>query len=101
VAGTHAVTNQPPPLVGRDLLADDPALVEWVVRLGAGGSRPSLHELGILAGSAETRRLAFEADTNPPVLTTHDRYGNRIDEVTFHPAWHRLMTTGVASGLTA
>jgi putative acyl-CoA dehydrogenase len=101
VAGTHAVTNQPPPLVGRDLLADDPALVEWVVRLGAGGSLPSLHELGILAGSAETRRLAFEADTNPPVLTTHDRYGNRIDQVTFHPAWHRLMTTAVESGLHA
>ena len=101
VAGTHVVTNQPPPLVGRDLLADDPALMESVERLGAGASLPALHELGILAGSAQARRLAVEADTNPPVLRTHDRYGNRIDEVTFHPAWHQLMTTAVESGLHA
>ena len=101
MTGTHAVTNQPPPLVGHDLLADDPALAESVQRLGAGDSLPSLHELGILAGSATARRLAVEADTNPPVLQTHDRYGNRIDEVTFHPAWHQLMTTAVEAGLHA
>jgi putative acyl-CoA dehydrogenase len=101
VAGTHAVTNQPPPLVGRDLLADDPALAEATERVGAGGSLRSLHELGTLAGSAEVRRLAVEADTNPPVLQTHDRYGNRIDEVIFHPAWHQLMTTAVEAGLHA
>ncbi len=101
VAGTHAVTNQPPPLVGRDLLADDPALTEAVERHGADGCLPRLHELGVLAGSEAARRLAVDADSNPPVLRTHDRYGNRIDEVTFHPAWHRLMTSAVEFGLHA
>src|SRR4029450_5439104 len=52
VAGPHAVTNQPPPLVGRDLLADDPALVEWVVRLGGGGAPPSPRAVWGLAGRA-------------------------------------------------
>ena len=36
---------------------------------------------------------------NPPVLRTHDRYGHRIDEVDFHPSWHRLMGVAVGHGL--
>ena len=32
-----------------------------------------------------------EANENSPKLRTHDRFGNRIDEVEFHPAWHELM----------
>ena len=35
------------------------------------------------------------------MLHTHDRYGHRIDEVEFHPAWHALMALGVAHGLHA
>jgi putative acyl-CoA dehydrogenase len=35
------------------------------------------------------------------VLRTHDRYGNRIDEVEFHPAWHELMAVAVGAGLHA
>jgi putative acyl-CoA dehydrogenase len=35
------------------------------------------------------------------VLRTHDRYGHRIDEVEFHPAWHELMRTAVEHGLHA
>jgi putative acyl-CoA dehydrogenase len=101
VAGTHAVTNQPPPLVDRDVLADDPALTEAVERYAADGSSSRLHELGVLAGSKPVRRLAVEADANPPVLKTHDRYGNRIDEVSFHPAWHQLMGSAVEFGLHA
>ena len=101
VAGTHAVTNQPPPLIDRDVLADDPALTEAVERHAAAESLPRLHELGRMAGSDAVRQLAVEADSNPPVLKTHDRYGNRIDEVDFHPAWHQLMATAVESGLHA
>jgi putative acyl-CoA dehydrogenase len=95
------VTNQPPPLVDRDVLADDHALSEAVERHAAGDSLPRLHKLALLAGSEAVRRLAVEADSNPPVLRTHDRYGNRIDEVDFHPAWHHLMTTAVEFGLHA
>jgi putative acyl-CoA dehydrogenase len=101
VVGTHAVTNQPPPLVDRDVLADDLALTEAVERHGAGDALSRLHELGKLAGSDAVRRLAAEADSNPPVLKTHDRYGNRIDEVGFHPAWHQLMSRAVEFGLHA
>jgi putative acyl-CoA dehydrogenase len=60
-----------------------------------------LHELGCLAGSPETAELARQANVYSPVLRTHDRYGHRIDEVEFHPAWHQLMTTAVRHGLHA
>jgi len=97
---THEVRNQVPPLGGHDVAAD-PALLEAVDREGAGWAVPSLHELGLLAGRAETAELARLANEHPPVLRTHDRYGNRIDEVEFHPAWHALMDTAVGHGLHA
>ncbi len=62
---------------------------------------PELHELGRLAGSAEVAELARQANVYTPVLRTHDRYGHRIDEVEYHPAWHQLMTTAVSHGLHA
>lgn len=95
---THEVTNQPPPLVGYDV-AQDAALLEGVRREGAGWDEAALHELGRLAGSAEAIAWGFEANRYPPELRTHDRYGNRIDEVVFHPSWHRLMETAIAHGL--
>jgi putative acyl-CoA dehydrogenase len=101
VAATHIVTNQPPPLVDRDVFADDHALVEATRRHATRTALPRLHELGVLAGSGQVQRWAIEADTNSPQLRTHDRYGSRIDEVTFHPAWHLLMTTAVEFGLHA
>ena len=54
-----------------------------------------------MAGGAEAIAWGEAADTNPPVLRTHDRYGRRVDEVEFHPAWHRLLGTAVANGLHA
>ena len=89
---THDVRNQVPPLVGHDV-ADDPALLEAVEREGAGWVAAELHELGLLAGQPATVEQARLANEHPPVLRTHDRYGNRIDEVEFHPAWHDLMGT--------
>jgi len=62
---------------------------------------PELQELGRLAGSAGVIELARLANVHPPVLHTHDRYGRRLDEVEFHPAWHELMTTAVSRGLHA
>ena len=90
---THEVTNQVPPLSGHDVAAD-PALLSWV-------DNPELHELGRLAGSEEWQERGRLANTYPPVLRTHDRYGNRIDEVEFHPAWHDLMNVAVSHGLHA
>jgi putative acyl-CoA dehydrogenase len=34
-------------------------------------------------------------------LHTHDRYGHRIDEVEFHPAWHQLMDLSIGAELHA
>jgi putative acyl-CoA dehydrogenase len=101
VGGTHEVTNQPPPLVDYDVAASDAALLEAVARHGAADALPGLGELGRLAGSAEVAELSRAANENPPRLVTHDRYGRRVDEVAFHPAWHRLLTVAVEHGLHA
>jgi putative acyl-CoA dehydrogenase len=97
---THEVRNQVPPLAGYDV-ADDPALLEAADREGAGWAAGELHTLGRLAGSAATGEQARLANEHPPVLRSHDRWGNRIDEVEFHPAWHALMSTAVGHGLHA
>ncbi|MFG2139730.1 acyl-CoA dehydrogenase family protein [Streptomyces sp. NPDC048650] len=103
-ASTHSVTNQPPPLVGYDVFASDPALTEGVARyVGASRldtAREELGRLGQAAGSAHAQQWGEQANAHPPVLRTHDRYGHRIDEVEFHPAWHRLLGHAVTSGLT-
>ncbi|HTW85831.1 MAG TPA: isovaleryl-CoA dehydrogenase [Candidatus Sulfotelmatobacter sp.] len=96
---THEVTNQPPPLAGYDVAAADVALMEGLRREGAGWAEAGLHELGTLAGSEEAIAWGFEANRNEPELRTHDRFGNRIDEVAFHPSWHRLMEVAIAHGL--
>jgi putative acyl-CoA dehydrogenase len=99
-SATHEVLNQPRPLAGYDVAAD-PAIAYALEREGAGWAACELHELGELAGSADTATLARLANECGPMLRTHDRYGNRIDEVEFHPAWHQLMDTAVRHGLHA
>ncbi|MFE3883381.1 acyl-CoA dehydrogenase family protein [Streptomyces lydicus] len=103
-ATTHTVTNQPPPLVGYDVFAGDAALTEGIARYVADVRldevREELSTLGQAAGSAHARRWGEQANAHPPVLRTHDRYGHRIDEVEFHPAWHRLLGHAVTAGLT-
>lgn len=98
---THEVTNQPPPLVDHDAAATDPALVEAVRRTAGVDAAAALSGLGRRITSAEVQQWAVEANTHPPVLRTHDRYGHRVDEVDFHPAWHRLMELSVGHGLQA
>jgi putative acyl-CoA dehydrogenase len=97
---THEVLNQPPPLTDFDV-ADDPALLDALAREGAGWALPAVRELGQLAGSAQAREWGRLANEHPPRLHTHDRYGNRLDEVEFHPAWHSLMQVAVSHGLHA
>lgn len=98
---THEVLNQPPPLEGHDVFATDTALVEAVARDGAGWALHTLHELGRLAGSPEAIAWGFQANASVPTLRTHDRYGNRVDQVDYHPAYHELMRTSVHHGLHA
>jgi putative acyl-CoA dehydrogenase len=98
---THTVFNQPPPLVDIDVFSSNVPLVEAVEREGAGWVRERAAALGRFVGAAggpqqEWGRLANE---NKPALRLFDRYGHRIDEVEFHPAWHQLMKMGVENEL--
>ncbi len=95
---THTVTNQVPPLVDYDV-ADSPMLLEALHREGAGWAEEQVHALGRLSGSQEAQRLGELAERNHPVLHTHDRFGHRIDEVEYDPAYHQLMTTAIEHGL--
>ncbi|MEY9943438.1 isovaleryl-CoA dehydrogenase [Kitasatospora sp. GAS1066B] len=97
---THEVTNQVPPPYGHNL-AEDPALLAALHRAGAGWAEAELRELGVLAGTEQAAEWGRLANENEPVLRTHDRFGHRIDEVEFHPAWHQLMNVAVEHGLHA
>ncbi len=91
--------NQPPPLVDYNVFETDRTLVEAVRREGAGWAEDHLLRFGAITGSERVARWGFQANENPPVLKTHDRYGNRIDEVEFHPSWHELMRLAIAHEL--
>ena len=97
---THEVSNQPPPLVDYDVATIPRCWTRW-----PRGSRLRLSAMcGLsvgLGGSAQAREWGRLANEHPPRLHTHDRFGNRIDEVEFHPAWHSLMQVAVEHGLHA
>jgi putative acyl-CoA dehydrogenase len=89
---THDVTNQPGDLAGFNAYETDAALKAAIGLYGADWATPKLHKTGALIGSARMADLARAANRHTPELRTHDRFGNRIDEVEYHPAWHELMT---------
>ena len=93
--------NQPPPLVDYNLFTSDAPLREALEREHASWAHDLVHELGELAGTQQAIDWGFQANANPPRLRTHDRFGERIDEVEFHPAWHELMRVAVSHGLHA
>jgi putative acyl-CoA dehydrogenase len=97
---THEVFNQPPALAGHDVAAD-PAMLDALRREGAGWAEAGVRELGRRAGSAQAQEWGRQANEHPPALRTYDRFGHRVDEVEFHPAWHSLMTVAVQHGLHA
>jgi putative acyl-CoA dehydrogenase len=97
---THAVENQPPPLAPYDLWATDPALREALAREGGGWAGNALAAYGPVAGG-ELMELGFAANENRPKLKAFDRYGHRLDEVEFHPAWHRIMQLNMAHAVHA
>jgi putative acyl-CoA dehydrogenase len=93
--------NQPPPLVDYNLFDADAPLRESLEREGGSWAQDIVEDLGRLAGTQQAIDWGFQANDNPPQLRTHDRFGNRIDEVEFHPAWHELMKVAIGHGLHA
>ena len=97
---THVVTNQVPPLLDYNP-ATAPVLVEALEREGGSWGADEVFALGAIAGGATAQRWGDLAERNRPILHTHDRYGHRIDEIEYDPAYHELMRTAIAHGLHA
>jgi putative acyl-CoA dehydrogenase len=98
---THEIFNQASPFAEVNLYACDPALQEALVREGGGWAAGALQALGAELGRAEVLDLARLANVNSPRLVSFDRAGRRVDEVEFHPAWHRLMELMIGAGAHA
>jgi putative acyl-CoA dehydrogenase len=101
MAEAHMIdtSNQPPALENYNLFESDVVLRQAVAREGAGWSDDELRNLGERLGRAETIGLGADANRNLPSLKVFDRYGNRVDEVDFHPSWHELLKLALDAGL--
>lgn len=95
---THEVMNQATPLVGHNAFTDDRLLAEIAAREGIGWAHPRLVGAGATVASARLADLARDANRHGPELRSHDRFGHRVDEIAFHPAWHELMSLAIGQG---
>ncbi|MCH6469425.1 acyl-CoA dehydrogenase family protein [Sinomonas terrae] len=93
-----AMANQVPPRMGIDEFSTNTALVDGVRRYGAGWAAGALASIGRLVGSAEFQENARLANLHAPLLRALDRYGERLDEVEYHPAYHRILGDAIAHG---
>ncbi len=98
---THSVENQSPVLEDYNVFESDPVLFDALLREGRAWGADRARTLGGRVGSADVLHWAREANRQTPALCTHDRAGNRVDRVDYHPAWHNLMTLAVAHGVHA
>ena len=89
---THEVLNQAGALQDYDAYSRDRPLVEAVRVFGGDWAGDRLRQAGLIVGSERVQSLARQANRHLPELRTHDRFGNRVDIVEFHPAYHELMT---------
>jgi len=91
--------NQATPLEPYNLFTTDPILHDSVAREGGGKAMDSLVAFGERCGSEEVFEWGHLANRHSPELVTHDRFGDRVDEVTFHPAYHSLLELSVGEGI--
>jgi len=98
---THEVSNQPPPFEDVNLFETDAALVTATRKNRGGAHSDHLSGFGARCGSAEVTEWSRQANKNSPQLKSFDRYGHRLDEVEFHPAYHALMDLGLSAGVSA
>jgi putative acyl-CoA dehydrogenase len=99
MAATHEVFNQSVPLQRHSAASNDLALMEALEREGAAWALDDVVAFGARVGDPGVIALGELAHACPPVLRAFDRYGHRIDEVDYHPAYHQLMAEAVANGL--
>ncbi len=97
---THAVVNQVP-LLEEHNPASSPVLIEALIREGGQWGLDEVTAVGAISGARQTQRWGELANRNRPILRTHDRYGHRIDEVEYDPAYHELMRVAIEHGLHA
>ncbi len=96
---THEVTNQARALVGHNLFAGDAGLRDALKFNAPALDTRALHSLGETLGRADMQEHARLANLHTPQLHSHDRVGNRVDEVEFHPSYHVLMHAATGAGL--
>jgi putative acyl-CoA dehydrogenase len=99
LANTHEVKNVSRELTDYNMYTQDKVLQEAVKREGGQGAENELIEFGKMAGSTEYLELGHLANKYPPEFDTHDRFGNRVDLVKYHPAYHQLMKVAIENGL--
>jgi putative acyl-CoA dehydrogenase len=88
---THEVYNQPGDLVDYNAYSDDQILRAVIDSFDGGWAQDKLSRAGAWIGSQRVQTLARQANKVLPELVTHDRFGNRVNQIEFHPAWHELM----------
>src|SRR5699024_2625969 len=88
VSPTHTVLNQAAPRVDVNEFTANTALVESVAKFAPAADTAKLEEIGRVVGTAGYQRDAEIANTITPVHHSHDRWGNRVDDVEFHPSYH-------------
>jgi putative acyl-CoA dehydrogenase len=98
MASTHTVHNQAAPREGLNEYLVNRPLAEGVTTFGAGWATAELTATGELVGTAGFQHDAELANTVEPRLLTFDRWGNRLDEVEYHPAYHSIIGSAVAAG---
>jgi putative acyl-CoA dehydrogenase len=91
LTATHEVINQAHALENYNAYTRNLPLQEAVAQQGAGWAQDWLIARGAEVGSAEWIEHGRLANANPPQLKLFDRYGNRRDEVEFHPSWHECL----------
>ncbi len=96
---THIVNNQTPPLCGHNLYAGDQALRDSVHFYGGHWAEEDLQRYGEVCGRPEMIERGYAANEFKPILESHDRIGNRIDLVRYHPSYHQLMQLALSEGL--
>ena len=101
LADTHEIQNISREFQDVNLYTTDTALQAAVHREGGGWADAELTQFGALTGSADYLELGHLANKFGPEFDTHDRFGNRIDRVKYHPAYHTLMQTSIENGLHA